>query len=532
MDAMEVALHSSRDILYPDDGAVDPVPPPNFRGPRANEDALRESACDVVVVRARALERSGVLQLEEHTYAELTEVLMGAHLGALSQLADAFEATRVVREDRRNATGAVHDALRLCWRALCTSVLAQRVRVEEDIDDGVFTRPRKAQIEADLRRFGYTDEANEETGELENMEEEIMQIHLVLREHLRDMRRIFPFYAASGSGSASTMDSAEFWKFVHDCKLQDDKRRLLPSSKVDLLFQQASLDFSKTGNDRLEQETNELDKSQFSEVLLRLACARYPKAQSPSNCLYRLLKENVLPNACQIDADVFRERLHGHVVKSVQMKHRKNLRVVFKIFACWDTNSPAATMDADEMVVMLRLAKVIGPLCSEMACRTIFAYVQNDEFVIQDLKTDGTVGSHRNRSRGSIVEMPGSDVEMVFTEFEECIAAIASLLQPDPYKMLDQSIDRFITDHFLPNLSMHPRVRGQIELPKEKMGGAGDKRGSFTPRGGFNASGREMGGFTPRGAMTSQYTPRGSATQNAAASMKLKTPVPRNASAS
>ena len=164
---------------------------------------------------------------------------------------------------------------------------------------------------------------------------------------------------------------------------------------------------------------------------MRLACARYPKARSPSNCLYHVLKEHVLPHACQIDADVFRERLHSDVVRSVQLKHRKNLKTVFKVFASWDSASPASTMDADEMVVMLRFAKVIGPLCSEMACRTIFAYVQNDDVVIQDLKMDGTVGTHRSRSREA-VEMPGSDVEMVYTEFEECLAAIASMLQPDP----------------------------------------------------------------------------------------------------
>lgn len=144
------------------------------------------------------------------------------------------------------------------------------------------------------------------------------------------------------------------------------------------------------------------------------------------------------------------------------------------------------------MVVMLRFAKVIGPLCSEMACRTIFAYVQNDDFVIQDLKMDGTVGTHRSRSREA-VEMPGSDVEMVYTEFEECLAAIASMLQPDPrvpparrkrnprterrspdrrrYKKLDQSIESFLAVHFLPALSTHPKLRGQIELPEPASGG-------------------------------------------------------------
>lgn len=533
-DAVETDLHAARPALYPEASFVS-VPPPKTRGgPRSPEDALRSSACDVVVVRARALGRNGVLAFEEAAYDQCAGEIVGAHGAALAQLEATFGAAAAVGEDRRAAAGALHDALRLCWRTLCTTVLAQRVRVEEDIDDGVFTRPRKAQIEGDLRRFGYADAEDEETGDLDNMDEEIAQICLVFREHLRDMRRIFPFYAASGSGSANTMDSTEFWKFVHDCRLQDDKRRLLPSSKVDLLFQQASLDFSKTGNDRLEQDTHELDKTQFSEVLVRLACARYPKAISPSNCLFRLLRENVLPHACQIDADVFRERLHGDVVKSVQLKHRKNLRVVFKLFASWDSSSPSSTMDADEMVCMLRLAKVIGPLCSEMACRTIFAYVQNDDFVIEDLKKDGCVGGHRNRGRSSALlsTHPGSDKEMVFTEFEECVAAIASMLQPDPYKMLDQSIDKFIADCFLPALAGHPKLRGQIDLPAKD----GDKAsGSFTLRRG---GAPPDGGFTPRTSLDRDrpprdppggFTPRldrkkGPDNEAAAAAMKMKLP--------
>ena len=61
----------------------------------------------------------------------------------------------------------------------------------------------------------------------------------MLRNRIRDLKRIFTFYcAANEGGDATTMDNTEYWKFVKDCKLQKD-RKALPSVRVDLIFQQA-----------------------------------------------------------------------------------------------------------------------------------------------------------------------------------------------------------------------------------------------------------------------------------------------------
>ena len=69
----------------------------------------------------------------------------------------------------------------------------------------------------------------------------------VLRNRIRDLKRIFQFYAAAGDGGpATSMDNSEFWKFVKDCKLQKDRQKL-PSVRVDLIFQACNIDYSLEG---------------------------------------------------------------------------------------------------------------------------------------------------------------------------------------------------------------------------------------------------------------------------------------------
>ena len=63
----------------------------------------------------------------------------------------------------------------------------------------------------------------------------------MLKNRIRDLKRIFAFYAAAGDGGpATSMDGSEFWKFVKDCKLQKDSQRV-PSVRVDLNFQVSEL---------------------------------------------------------------------------------------------------------------------------------------------------------------------------------------------------------------------------------------------------------------------------------------------------
>ena len=130
-----------------------------------------------------------------------------------------------------------------------TSVLSRRFRVEEDLDDGTYTRVSKLQIESVWKRLNIIDE-DEKTAECERIHEvwsrmvlspvrnpspaapaqnvcgvwvcacatPLFCAHLhdsihqtqVLKGRIRDLKRIFQFYCASNeTGSSTSMDHAE-----------------------------------------------------------------------------------------------------------------------------------------------------------------------------------------------------------------------------------------------------------------------------------------------------------------------------------
>jgi phosphoribosylaminoimidazole-succinocarboxamide synthase len=51
---------------------------------------------------------------------------------------------------------------------------------------------------------------------------------------------------------------------------------------------------------------------------------------TPAERLNKLLKEDVLPNACSVDTDVFRERIAGDRVKDVFANHKFNLKKIYQ----------------------------------------------------------------------------------------------------------------------------------------------------------------------------------------------------------
>ena len=180
---------------------------------------------------------------------------------------------------------------------------------------------------------------------------------------------------------------------------------------------------------------------------MRLAAYRYSKG-TLSERLDRMMDEEVLPNACSVNTDVFRERLASDAVKAVFDKHKKNLKIIYKVFAADDNSDEGAlsqdTMNAQELVSFNREVKMIGPLLSEKAVRTIFAYVQQEEEEL-DEGEGGDVG----------------DSEMVYAEFTEALGGIACIMEPDPYNVVPMRLDWFLDRKLMPNAKALPRFRGK-----------------------------------------------------------------------
>jgi len=319
-----------------------------------------------------------------------TGLMMGAHRDCLV--------------DRRRYKEFCPNCIRLVWMSLCTTVLSRRVREESDIDDGTFTRLFKHRLEPEYKRIGILSNVI--------MDEDIAEMKTILKGRIRDMKQIFQFYAAAEqSGDASTMDSMEYKKFVRDAKLQKD-RKVLPSVRVDLVFQQCCIDHSKSGKARISDSVDELDGNKFIEGVARLSSFKYNSIDGPlAPRLQKILIDDVLPNACSIDVDVFRDRCGGDKVKDVFEMHKHNLKVIFNQYAADDTSSDDAiaaadTMNVGELVGFGREFELIGgpPLLSERAMKVLFAYVQQEDPDAAD------------ESGNAVVD---DNSEMVISEFQE-----------------------------------------------------------------------------------------------------------------
>ncbi|GMH72480.1 hypothetical protein TrRE_jg7224 [Triparma retinervis] len=388
--------------------------------------------------------------------------------------------------DRRQYRKFSSSLIEVCWQSLCTTILARKVRVEEDIDDGTYTTVRKDQVENEFRKLGIVSETEKE--------ETCAEFKKILKTRIRDVRRIFQFYAASAdSGGVTDIDHQEAWKFVKDCRLQKD-RKALPSVRVDLIFQSCTIDHSKKGLDRVRHVTQELEAVQFVEFMARLAHHRYSKGTWTQR-FQKMLNEDILPNACSVDIDVFRERIAGDKCKAVQKKHRHNLEIIYKEYSADDQSMESLgsldTMNANELVTCCRDFKLVGPLLSERALRVLFAYVQHDEELIKEMETAG---------RAATVHDAGDDDEMVYAEFVESMMAVGAQLYPDPYNVLNIRIDQFVTRDLINKALKMIRFNGK-GLKKIRRGSLDKsplRKGTSSNRGSFHEDAQRGGGSGSR----------------------------------
>jgi len=343
--------------------------------------------------------------------------------------------------------------MRNCWQALCTTVLSHRVREEEDLDDGTFTKVERVQLASELRRVGYTTD--------EEQDLELKEVSDELRLRIRDLKRIFAFYAAAGDGgSATSLDNSEWWRFVKDCKMQKDRRKV-PSSRVDLVFQACNIDYSLQGKDRLKSgdDDGEMQAQEWIEGIIRMSLYVYTSGKIGPR-VHSLMVNYILPYAATLNTDIFRERMGSDSVTDVFDKYKPQLRAIYKEYSADDQTDDAVlqadTMNLNELVGYCSEIKLIGPLFSIKSARTLFAYLQQEEELLEEDPED----------QGS---SEAGDSELVFAEFRECQGGLAAFTRPDPYNMLDQRLFRFLREGVIPEVKAMQRFRGG-KLPVMKKG--------------------------------------------------------------
>ena len=203
-------------------------------------------------------------------------------------------------------------------------MLSKKVVREDDIDDGTYTTLERKQVEDVFRRVKCDED---------EIDDQLDEMRAYLKKRIRDLKRIFTFYAASNDSGAtdSEMDRYEFWKLVKDCKLQRNRKNL-PSVRVDLIFQKCQMNMALEGKERTASMTEELPSKKFVIVLLRLASYRYVSGTLPER-LERMMEMEVLPNACRTETDRFRETLHTDKVEAMLDRFRKPLKMIFGHYA-------------------------------------------------------------------------------------------------------------------------------------------------------------------------------------------------------
>ena len=355
--------------------------------------------------------------------AQRSYVTLNLRLAALER------AYRRCLADRHAWARLRSDLIRCAWRALKCRVLSNKVVRENDIDDGTYTTLERKQVEDVFKRVKCDEE---------DIDDQLAEMREYLKKRIRDLKRIFTFYAASNDSGAtdSEMDRYEFWKLVKDCKLQRN-RKALPSVRVDLIFQKCQMNMALEGKERTLSMTEELPSKKFVVCLLRLASYRYSSGTLPER-LERMMEMEVIPNACSTETDRFRETLHTDKVEAMLDRFRKPLKMLFRHYAADDQSGAAAlatdTMNVQELQTMCRDLKLVGPRLSLRACRTIFAFVQQEEAALED-----------NEDADD-----DDESEMVFAEFREATAALSVWMRPDPYEKMADKIRNFLCETVFP----------------------------------------------------------------------------------
>ena len=209
--------------------------------------------------------------------------------------------------------------------------------------------------------------------------------------------------------------------------------------------------------------------------------------------------------------------LQGTKVSSMLDTHKKWLKKIFTAYAAADDSDDAIlqadTMNVTEVLKMCNDAGLVGATLNVRAIRSIFAYVQQEEALLEEdgggdpkppavdegaLRSLGAAGPFPARSLAaasrcalsaratpplssplSALRSPPSltrpihapaDLEaseMVYSEFVEFLVAIAVFMQPNPYLVVDMRLDRFLRTMFYPALKKSKLVGSAISKAPE-----------------------------------------------------------------
>ena len=385
---------------------------------------------------------------------------------------------------------------------------------------------------------------------------EIAAVTGVLENHFSDLKRIYRHYSCAEPGSAGTMDLNEMWMLAKDTKLLDGPSLTLQSVQQLFLATSEALNNKpltetasstsgkgKAGRSRAGLSGGvvssraaaeiELMAPQFVEMLVRIADTKFSgisaawtsgnDVRSPapsgaseklltlSQCLTKLLDENIIPFACRSDADRFRRDLSRLEVKAVFRRHRDRLQSLFKHWCVAGEDH----MDTGRWRSFARDRNFLSEAFTEAELFSVFNKIQDEEGALLasaggltlhadakkkkskaakieptvDEKTaageedgGGAAAGKKEADRQEAIAIGNLNDEMTFSEFSEGLAAIAVYKDPDPYLPLHQKIESFLLNSVFGKLSADKMgARGSSKaVPAESTGEASGEKDEGT----------------------------------------------------
>ena len=420
---------------------------------------------------------------------------------------------------RRNEAVRIWELLRERIRCAAWDTMLQRSKTGKCVEFIDRKQVREFKSFTRLRGFRYGGGGGSDTakGSTSNMplwqrlsmeddpRKEIAAVTGVLESHFIDLKRIYRHYSCAEPGSAGTMDLNEMWMLAKDTKLLSESNLTLHT--VQDLFVITSEAFSqksktagsmpgKSHRSRVNSQATgksasemELMAPEYVEMLVRIADVKFQGIASAfsdgsgtavtdrltlSQCLAKLLDENIIPYACRSDADRFRRDLSSLQVKAVFRRHRDRLQSLFKHWCVPGEDH----MDTSRWRSFARDRNFLSEAFTEAELFSVFNKIQDEEGALlasaggltlssnpkkrkgKDFSTKGgedestaNDGAAKQADRQEAVAIGQLNDEMTFSEFSEGLAAIAVYKDPDPYLPMHQKIESFLLNSVFGKLS-------------------------------------------------------------------------------
>ncbi|DBA90981.1 TPA: hypothetical protein ACH3X2_004190 [Trebouxia sp. C0005] len=167
----------------------------------------------------------------------------------------------------------------------------------------------------------------------------LKEIHDTVRQHYELINSAFTFYPTGSSADVFHMGLNNFTAMLEDCKIADAESQYVRRSDCDTLFIVANYQPDKKDPSVAVNDEHALMRFEFLEAIVRLAVAKYGKAQqteSVATAVQMLCEQNLMPGVRSVALtapNTFRtERLYTEEVDLLYKKHLVLLKAIYTAF--------------------------------------------------------------------------------------------------------------------------------------------------------------------------------------------------------